>query len=487
MENNKKNRFIENFQETIIKRKAMFIPLMCVAAFGLVGYVAVDKEAPIIEASQVEVLYGTTLDKTMFSITDNRDDLESLEVQIIDRAYDAYQLGEYDVNVIAIDMFSNTTEKTVNVKVVDKTAPVISINDHITGYVIPVEIGDSEKVKDYVSALDNVDGDVTSFIESNKKLYTSIKGTQTLKLSVSDSSGNTTSKDVEFYVSDTSAPILSYKKGKTITVDYGSSFNFRDYIKVKDNYDEAKNLKVSAEGNVDTKKVGSYELKISVEDSEGNLSTGTLRVNVKDVSAPVISLSRSSVTVKIKGSFDPKDYLSKVFDNLDGNLKDKVTIKNNVNTKREGEYTVTYSVKDEAGNTTTKTLTVSVVDPNATSNIASTAASRIGSSYVYGATGPNRFDCSGLTQWSYRQNGKYIPRTAASQYSYTKRVSYSSLKPGDLVFFSGTTNRSGITHVGIYVGGGQFVHAGTPSTGVRRDNLNSSYWRYHFVSGGRVN
>ncbi len=486
MESQLKDGFKEKFYESVVKRKAMFIPLLCVAAFGLVGYVAVDKEAPLIEASQVEVLYGTTLDKSMFSISDNRDNLDSLEVQIVDRAYDAHQLGEYDVKVIAIDMFSNTTEKTVNVKVVDKTAPQFVVNNHVSGYVIPVEVGGSKDITKYVSAIDNVDGDVTSFIETNKDLNTKIKGTQTLNLNVTDSSGNVANKDVEFYVSDTSAPILSYKKGKTVTVDYGSKFNYRDYIVLKDNYDKASNLKVSIDGNVNTKEIGSYELLIKVQDSEGNLTEGKLKVNVKDISAPVINLSKSSVTINVNKSFNPKDYLSKVFDNLDGNLKDKVTIKNNVNTKREGDYTVVYSIKDEAGNSTSKTLYVSVIDPTSTSKIASTASSRIGSSYVYGATGPNRFDCSGLTQWSYRQNGVYIPRTAASQYSYTKRVSWSNLKAGDLVFFSGTTNKSGITHVGIYVGGGQFVHAGTPATGVRRDSLNSSYWRYHFVSGGRV-
>ncbi len=486
MENQLKDKFLKSIQETVIKRKAMFIPLLCVAAFGLVGYVAVDKEAPMIEASQVEVLYGTTLDKSMFSISDNRDNLDSLEVQILDRAYDANQLGEYEVKVIAIDMFSNTTEKTVNVKVVDKTAPEFIINNHVSGYVIPVEIGGSKDLTRYVSAIDNVDGNVTSFIESDKKLNTKIKGNQTLNLTVSDSSGNIANKDVEFYVSDTSAPILSYKKGKTVTVDYGSSFDYRDYIHLKDNYDSASHLKVSVDGKVDTKKVGTYELTIKVKDSEGNMTEGKLTVKVKDISAPTIQLNKSSITVKIKSDFNPKKYLSSVYDNLDGNLKDKVKISSNVNTKKEGEYTVTYTVVDEAGNKTSKVLHVSVIDPTSTSNIASTASSRIGSSYVYGASGPNRFDCSGLTQWSYRQNGIYIPRTAASQYSYTKRVSWSNLKAGDLVFFSGTTNRSGITHVGIYVGGGQFVHAGTPSTGVRRDNLNSSYWRYHFVSGGRV-
>ena len=72
-----------------------------------------------------------------------------------------------------------------------------------------------------------------------------------------------------------------------------------------------------------------------------------------------------------------------------------------------------------------------------------------------------------------------------AQYSATKRVSKSDLKAGDLVFFRGTTGGSGISHVGIYIGGGRFVHAGTSSTGVRTDSLNSSYWSRHWASGGR--
>ena len=149
-------------------------------------------------------------------------------------------------------------------------------------------------------------------------------------------------------------------------------------------------------------------------------------------------------------------------------------------------YTVKYTVADAAGNKTTKTLSVKVENPIPThAGVASSALSRVGSRYVTGGNGPRAFDCSGLTQWAYRQNGISIPRTAAAQYGATSRVSKSSLKAGDLVFFRGTTGRGGITHVGIYVGGGRFVHAGTSRTGVTTANLNSSYWSSHWAGGGR--
>ncbi|MFI0967113.1 C40 family peptidase [Streptomyces sp. NPDC021080] len=77
------------------------------------------------------------------------------------------------------------------------------------------------------------------------------------------------------------------------------------------------------------------------------------------------------------------------------------------------------------------------------------AKTRIGKPYVYGATGPDRFDCSGLTQWSYKQAGKDIPRTAQQQYNSTRHVSAGARRPGDLVFI-GTPGR--ITHAGIYAG-----------------------------------
>ena len=304
-------------------------------------------------------------------------------------------------------------------------------------------------------------------------------------MNVSDAAGNQTQKTFEFYVSDTIAPKIQHKKGSTVTVDYGSKFSYSDYVGITDNFDK-KVTSIKVDGKVDTKKIGKTTLNITAVDSSGNESKAKLNVEVKDISAPKLSLSKSSVTITKGKSFSAKKYLESAIDNKDGNLTSKVKISSSVNTDKAGKYTVKYTVADAAGNKTTKTLSVKVENPIPThAGVASSALSRVGSRYVTGGNGPRAFDCSGLTQWAYRQNGISIPRTAAAQYGATSRVSKSSLKAGDLVFFRGTTGRGGITHVGIYVGGGRFVHAGTSRTGVTTANLNSSYWSSHWAGGGR--
>ncbi|WP_086693945.1 C40 family peptidase [Streptomyces recifensis] len=87
---------------------------------------------------------------------------------------------------------------------------------------------------------------------------------------------------------------------------------------------------------------------------------------------------------------------------------------------------------------------------------------KLGSPYVWGATGPDAFDCSGLIQAAYRSAGISLPRTTYAQINAGRRVSRSQLQPGDLVFFY-----SGISHVGIYVGNGRMIHAPNPSAPVR--------------------
>jgi peptidoglycan DL-endopeptidase CwlO len=86
----------------------------------------------------------------------------------------------------------------------------------------------------------------------------------------------------------------------------------------------------------------------------------------------------------------------------------------------------------------------------------------LGKPYVWGATGPTSFDCSGLTQAAWRAAGVSLPRTTYTQINAGRRVSRSGLAPGDLVFFY-----SGVTHVGLYIGGGQMIHAPRPGAPVR--------------------
>ncbi|MEV8220875.1 C40 family peptidase [Dietzia maris] len=89
------------------------------------------------------------------------------------------------------------------------------------------------------------------------------------------------------------------------------------------------------------------------------------------------------------------------------------------------------------------------------------ATTRVGSPYVWGATGPNSFDCSGLTSWAYKEAGISIPRTSQAQIGGGTQVSKADLQPGDIVAFY-----SGASHVGIYAGNGQVVHAPYSGTSV---------------------
>ncbi|HBI64875.1 MAG TPA: hypothetical protein DDX51_07160, partial [Clostridiales bacterium] len=90
------------------------------------------------------------------------------------------------------------------------------------------------------------------------------------------------------------------------------------------------------------------------------------------------------------------------------------------------------------------------------SSIVSYAKRFLGCSYVYGASGPNSFDCSGFTSYVYRHFGKSIPRSSSAQYAGCRKISKSSLRPGDLVFFTGHSGGS-VGHVAIYMGGGRII------------------------------
>lgn len=95
------------------------------------------------------------------------------------------------------------------------------------------------------------------------------------------------------------------------------------------------------------------------------------------------------------------------------------------------------------------------------------------------------FDCSGITQWTYKLAGINLPRTAQEQYDFSSKISAADAKPGDLVFFTGTysTNKY-ITHVGIYMGNGQMYNS--KSSGIGVSSLSESFWKKHMVGFGRV-
>jgi cell wall-associated NlpC family hydrolase len=113
--------------------------------------------------------------------------------------------------------------------------------------------------------------------------------------------------------------------------------------------------------------------------------------------------------------------------------------------------------------------------------VVSTAGRFIGQPYCWGGTSPEEgFDCSGLTMAVYRLNGINLPRTSRKQFKAGRAVSKTDLKQGDLLFFATNGGRD-VSHVGIYVGGGRFIHAPKTNTHVREDSLSNSYFKARFI------
>jgi len=121
-------------------------------------------------------------------------------------------------------------------------------------------------------------------------------------------------------------------------------------------------------------------------------------------------------------------------------------------------------------------------------NIELGAKSFLGVPYVWGATGPNKFDCSGFTQWVYRDAGINIPRVSREQARVGQFVSYNNLQRGDMVFFDTKKHPKGrVTHVGIYLGNGDFIHASSAGKKVVIYNFNKkTFYKKRFLWGRRV-
>lgn len=130
--------------------------------------------------------------------------------------------------------------------------------------------------------------------------------------------------------------------------------------------------------------------------------------------------------------------------------------------------------------------TDTVVSSGSGSDIVSFAMQYLGTPYAYGGTGSGGFDCSGFTMHVFANFGVSLAHGATPQLNNGYTVSQSELQPGDLVFFFGTYNTSSAaSHVGIYIGGGQFIHAST-SRGVIISSLSESYYANRYLTARRV-
>jgi len=117
--------------------------------------------------------------------------------------------------------------------------------------------------------------------------------------------------------------------------------------------------------------------------------------------------------------------------------------------------------------------------------IVNNAMNYVGYRYRFGGSSPSGFDCSGFLYYVVNKSGGKIGRTIPYQINSGQRIARADLQPGDMVFFSNTYKR-GLSHAGIYIGNGKFVHAQNERSGVLVSSLNTAYWSSHYTGATRT-
>ena len=146
------------------------------------------------------------------------------------------------------------------------------------------------------------------------------------------------------------------------------------------------------------------------------------------------------------------------------------------------------SSKKQSTASSSTSSTSSSSTSTSSSKVINYAKKLLGKPYVWGAQGPNGFDCSGFTYYVFKNSaGKTLPRTSSAQSRYGTSVSKKNLKAGDLVFFDTSgPNNGAVTHCGIYIGNNKFIHAASGQGKVVINDLTSSYYVKAYVNARRV-
>lgn len=223
---------------------------------------------------------------------------------------------------------------------------------------------------------------------------------------------------------------------------------------------------------------------VTVETKE--LISSTEKIPFNTVYEETSSLNKGEMKIKTAGTFGTKQ------------ISSEVTKENGIITATKVvQSVVTAQPQNQVALKGTKTAVRYIASRSSSfsrsasfsasgSDIVAYAEKYLGVPYVHGGSTPDGFDCSGYTQYVMGHFGGSIPRTAASQYSNGAKIDKSQLQPGDLVFFKPSSTSSNISHVGIYVGGGKFIHSPQPGENVKISDLSNSYNLMHYYGAARV-
>ena len=324
-------------------------------------------EAPVIHATDKTITVGDTFDPMAdVTATDAEDGNITAKVELEKNDVDTTKPGKYEVTYVVTDSHGATRRKTIIVTVNPKmepmnAAPVIKAEDKT------LTVGDTFDPMDGVTATDAEDGNLTAKIEVKKnEVDTTKPGKYEVTYKVTDSKGASYTKSITVTVNPkmevlNAIPTIK-AEDKTLTV--GDTFDPKADVTASDEEDGDLTDKIEILKNeVDTTKAGKYEVTYKVTDNQGATRTKTITVTVNpkmEVLNEAPTIDAADKTITVGDTFDPKAGVT-AKDAEDGDLTDKIEIvKNTVDTKKAGEYEVTYKVTDSDGATRTKTIKVTV-------------------------------------------------------------------------------------------------------------------------------
>ncbi|MBC2259092.1 LPXTG cell wall anchor domain-containing protein [Listeria booriae] len=312
-----------------------------------------SNDAPVITASDKTLKKGGSFNPMAgVSASDTEDGDVTDKVTVTANDVDTSAVGTYHVTYSVTDSDGNTTTKTITVTVTSNDAPVIVASDQT------IKKGKAFDVMAGVSASDLEDGDVTGGITvTANDVDTNTVGTYHVTYSVTDSDGNTTTKTITVTITSNDAPTFTTSD---VYLKVGDKFNPYAGITASDTEDGDLTDRIDIDSSdVDMTQPGTYAVEYSVTDSDNNTTKITRHVYVRTNDKPVIHASDQ--TFKAGASFDPFAGMS-ASDTEDGDITANVTITaNDVDANQAGTYHVTYSVTDSDANTTTKTVTITVL------------------------------------------------------------------------------------------------------------------------------
>lgn len=319
----------------------------------------VDDEAPYISLEGdylLEIEVGTPYKDPGFIAEDNLDG-DITDLVTVNGEVDTSVVGDYILSYIVSDTNGHTFETQRIIRVIDSEAPIITLSGDST---VVLEYGDPYEEPGF-EAVDNYDGDVTRQVEVASDLDLNTIGVYNVRYRVLDAAGNETFIERAVHVIDTKAPTIELLGEDPVVIEAGHSYLEAGFT-ATDNYDGdlTNKVVVTRESMLE---VGDYPIVYKVVDSSGNETTITRTVTAVDTTAPSMVLKGDNPYVLKMG--EPYEELGfKAMDRGTIDLTDQVEVTGELDVNKIGKYTVTYTVSDKYGNTTSVDRIVIVNEKN---------------------------------------------------------------------------------------------------------------------------